>query len=146
MTHQKSLIALLLAGSLAGLAACDRQADRDDAVIVDTDGAAAAAREAADDAMDATRRAADRTAEAASELGDRAGAAMETMDVKAALIADQTVEADEIDVDTNHETKTVVLKGSVPTTAQKDEAETIARAKAPGYAIDNRLLVVPGTR
>lgn len=138
MTHQKPLIALLMAGSLVGLAACDQQPDRDDSVVVDTGSAADDARSAADDAMDSTRRAADATA-------DAAGAAMETMDVKAALIADDTVEADDINVDTNRETKTVVLKGSVPTTAQKDEAEAIARRQAPGYTIDNQLRVVPGT-
>ena len=64
---------------------------------------------------------------------------------KAALIADATVDASDINVDTSHETKTVVLNGSVPTQAQKDKAGTIARAQAPDYTVENRLLVVPGT-
>ncbi|MGE3275743.1 MAG: BON domain-containing protein [Vicinamibacterales bacterium] len=134
MTHPKPLLALLVAGSLAGAVACDRTPEQDTPSMTDQD-SADAARDAADDAIDSTRR-------AAGEIGDRADAAMETMDVKAALIADDTVDADDINVDTNHETKTVVLRGSVPTEAQKDEAERIAREEAPGYRIDNQLTVM----
>ena len=51
------------------------------------------------------------------------------------------VDASNIDVDTNGETKTVVLKGTVATAAQKAAAEKIARDKAEGYSIVNRLEV-----
>ena len=70
-------------------------------------------------------------------------AAIETIDVKSALMADRTVDASHINVDTFHETKTVVLKGSVKTATQRDEAARIAAAEAPSYRIDNQLTVVP---
>jgi osmotically-inducible protein OsmY len=70
-------------------------------------------------------------------------AGVETLDVKSAIIADKTIDAGAIDVDTYADTKTVVLRGSVPTEAQKARAEQIAREHATGYKIDNRLAVVP---
>ena len=69
---------------------------------------------------------------------------LETVDVKTAILADKTIDAGAIDVDTYAEKKLVVLRGSVPTAAQKARAEQIARENAEGYAIDNRLAVVPG--
>jgi len=68
---------------------------------------------------------------------------LETIDVKSALIADKTVDSGAIDVDTYQDKKLVVLRGSVPTEAQKARAEQIARENATGYTIDNRLAVVP---
>ncbi len=70
-------------------------------------------------------------------------AGIETLDVKTAILADKTVDAGAIDVDTYGDTKTVVLRGSVPTQAQKARAEQIAREHATGYKIDNKLAVVP---
>jgi osmotically-inducible protein OsmY len=80
---------------------------------------------------------------AASNAGAAIDAAGETLDVKAALMADATVDASDINVDTYHETKTVVLKGSVPTAAQKTEAGRIAAREAEGYKVDNQLVVKP---
>ena len=73
----------------------------------------------------------------------KAKAGMETVDVKTAILADKTVDAGAIDVDTYADTKTVVLRGSVPSEAQKTRAEQIAREHAPSYRIDNKLAVVP---
>jgi osmotically-inducible protein OsmY len=70
-------------------------------------------------------------------------AGVETMDVKSALIGDGRVDAANINVDTIADTKTVVLKGSVPTAEQKTIAESIARENAKGYTITNELTVVP---
>ena len=70
-------------------------------------------------------------------------AGVETVDVKSAILADKTIDAGAIDVDTYGDTKTVVLRGSVPTEAQKERAEQIARKNAPNYKIDNKLAVVP---
>lgn len=70
-------------------------------------------------------------------------AGVKTMDVKAALIADGRVDAVNVNVDTSASTKTVVLKGSVPTAEQRSMAETIAREQAKGYAVTNNLTVVP---
>ena len=74
---------------------------------------------------------------------ENTAAATETFDVKAALIADGRVDASSINVDTSASTKTVLLKGSVPTAEQKAIAERIAREQAKGYTINNQLTVVP---
>lgn len=74
---------------------------------------------------------------------EKTAAGVETMDVKAALIADGRVDAGNINVDTIASTKTVVLKGSVPTAEQRTMAEAIARDQAKGYTITNNLSVAP---
>lgn len=74
---------------------------------------------------------------------EKTAGGVETMDVKAALIADGRVDAGNINVDTIASTKTVVLKGSVPTAEQKSVAESIARDQAKGYRIENNLTVAP---
>jgi osmotically-inducible protein OsmY len=74
---------------------------------------------------------------------EKTAAATNTVDVKSALIADGRVDASNINVDTSSSTKTVVLKGSVPTLQQKTTAEAIARDKAEGYTINNLLVVTP---
>lgn len=68
---------------------------------------------------------------------------LETVDVKTALLADKTLDAGAIDVDTYADKKVVVLRGSVPTEAQKARAGQIAKENATGYTIENRLAVVP---
>jgi hypothetical protein len=68
---------------------------------------------------------------------------LETIDVKSAILADDTIDADAIDVDTYQDKRLVVLRGSVPTQEQKARAERIARENAKGYTVDNRLAVVP---
>jgi osmotically-inducible protein OsmY len=93
----------------------------------------AAKAEGRDEANDAART--------AGEATSAVDAATETLDVKAALMADSTVDSSDINVDTYHETKTLVLKGSVPTAAQKTEAGRIAAREAEGYKIDNQLVV-----
>jgi osmotically-inducible protein OsmY len=79
----------------------------------------------------------------AENATENTAAGVETMDVKAALIADGRVDAANINVDTIASTKTVVLKGSVPTADQRTVAEQIARDQAKGYQITNNLTVVP---
>ena len=75
------------------------------------------------------------------KAAEKTSAATNTVDVKSALIADGRVDASNINVDTSSSTKTVVLKGSVPTAQQKTTAEAIARDKAEGYTINNQLTV-----
>jgi predicted small secreted protein len=77
------------------------------------------------------------------KVAEKTAAATNTVDVKSALIADGRVDASSINVDTNSSTKTVVLKGSVPTAQQKTTAEAIARDNAEGYTINNLLTVAP---
>jgi osmotically-inducible protein OsmY len=148
-----SLLALTAAGFFAFVGvACDNTAR---GVKQDTANAADAAKDATADAKDkADATAAAAKAEAKDEAADAkraagsAGAAIdaakETVDVKAALMADTTVDASDINVDTFKETKTVVLKGSVPTAAQKAQAGRIAAREADGYKIDNQLVVKAG--
>ena len=68
---------------------------------------------------------------------------LETLDVKTAIIADKTIDSGAIDVDTYADKKVVVIRGSVPSEAQKAKAGEIARQNAKGYTIDNQLAVVP---
>lgn len=133
------LLALTAALSLAmaGIA-CDNTArgvQEDSAEATDkASDATAAARDEADEEADDARR-------TAGNAGSAIDAAGETMDVKTALMNDDLVDASEINVDTFHETKTVVLKGTVPTAAQKTAAERIATREAEGYKIDNQLTI-----
>lgn len=98
-------------------------------------------REAAGAVADTAEKAADKVGDAAGEAGDAIHGAKQTFDVKAALMADTSIDASHIDVDTNGDTRTVTLKGTVPTAAQKAEAERIARDKAEGYTVVNQLTV-----
>jgi hypothetical protein len=75
------------------------------------------------------------------DTGDRASAATETADVKLALSMDKTVDASDINVDTDAATKTVTLKGSVPSAEQRKQAEAIAQREAEGFKVDNQLVV-----
>jgi osmotically-inducible protein OsmY len=87
------------------------------------------------------------TVKGAKQDTEKAAEAMaagaETFDVKAALIADGRVDAGNINVDTVASTKTVVLKGSVPSAEQKAVAERIAREQAKGYNVVNELTIAP---
>jgi len=150
MSLKNGYLAVALLSGLS-LAACSNTAAgaKKDAEI-NSEKAATAADKAEDKAQAAGekaaaegREAAAETKEAAREAGGAVKAAVETIDVKSALMADRTVDASHINVDTFHETKTVVLKGSVKTATQRDEAARIAAAEAPGYRIDNQLTVVP---
>ena len=123
-----------------GAAACDNTAR---GAKQDTAEAKADAKAASADAKaDAKETSAD-VKKATNEAGSAIDAAKETVDVKTALMADASVDASDINVDTFHETKTVVLKGSVPTAAQKTEAGNIATREATGYRVDNQLVVKP---
>jgi osmotically-inducible protein OsmY len=136
--------------ALAGVA-CDNTANgakQDTAEATDSadrtsDAAKAEAKDEAAEARAEGREAKDDARRTAGNAGAAIGAAGETIDVKTALMTDDTVDADDINVDTFHETKTVVLKGSVPTAAQKTAAGKIAAREAEGYKIDNQLTVRP---
>lgn len=80
--------------------------------------------------------------EGAKEVGSEVGATKQTVDVKAALMVDESIDASHIDVHSDAGTKTVTLEGTVPTDAQKAAAERVAREKAEGYKVRNLLTVV----
>ena len=152
---------LVGAASLAVLSvACNNTAD---GVKRDAEENQRAAAQASEEARERADRAGDRTAAATDRAGDRVGeaardtrdtvgttgqqigrstdAAVQTMDVKSALMADKRVDASNINVDTDGATKTVTLKGHVPNASQKSIAARIAEEKAVGYRIKNELLV-----
>jgi len=100
------------------------------------------AEKAGDKTAAGAEKAGEKTEEGAKDAGDALSAAKQTTVVKAALMADKNVDASHIDVDTEAGTKTVMLKGTVPSAAQKTAAERIAKAKvSKGYAVHNMLKV-----
>jgi osmotically-inducible protein OsmY len=100
------------------------------------------AERAGDAAVNASRDASRQGEGVIEETGQAAGAAVQTAKVKAALVADSKVQASGIDVDTSAETRTITLKGHVPSATQKAAAERIAVEKAsPGYTVRNELRV-----
>lgn len=153
MRNATILPALLLAATAMVATACDNTregAERDAEIAAEQsrqagDRAADATADAARDAGAAAREAGDAVADGAAEATDSAASAIEvsttTAQVKSALMADQTVDASNIDVDTDGSRRTVTLRGSVKTAAQKTEAERIARDKAEGFRIVNELTI-----
>ncbi|MGE0813994.1 MAG: BON domain-containing protein [Vicinamibacterales bacterium] len=133
MTKTVALTAVVAALALAP-ACSDRAESR-------TGQAARDAANAAEQAGDAVSEAARNAGAAVMDGGRAAGAAMETMDVKAALVAEPRLHAGDINVDTDHETKTVTLKGRVGTEMEKTLAEDIAAKHASGYRVINALIV-----
>jgi hyperosmotically inducible periplasmic protein len=99
------------------------------------------AREAGNAAERAGDRVAQETKDATRSVGATLDAAAQTMQIKTALIDADNLDAGSIDVDTNGDTKTVTLKGHVPTAAQKTAAERIAKEKAPDYRVVNLIEV-----
>ncbi len=134
MSTTSRIVAALAA--VAVTAACSDRAERA------TDAAARDAGNAAERAGTAAADAAKDAGNAVMDGGRAADAAVETMDVKMALSADTRVDASNINVDTDHVTKTVTLKGRVPSAEQKSVAEDIAKARATGYMVRNALVVV----
>ena len=97
------------------------------------------AREAGNAVERAGDRAADESRQAANSVGGTLDAAAQTMQIKTALIDADDLDAANIDVDTDAATKTVTLKGHVPSAAHKAAAERIAHQKAPDYRVSNML-------
>ncbi len=85
--------------------------------------------------------ASEKVAEAGSEAGEAIGGGVKTADVKTALMADSLVTGSEIDVDTNNDTKTVALTGTVATEAIRARAEQVAKDNATGFTVVNKLVV-----
>ena len=163
----KKMLAVFAAAACAGLAGCDNTAQgvkedakenqakveqqaaeakadtADERAEIKEEGreAGATIKEAGRDVGNAAEKAGDAVAGAAKDVGATVHAGKQTLDVKTALLADTAIDASHIDVDTDENTKTVTLKGSVPNAAQKASAERIARAKAEGYKVKNNLVV-----
>jgi osmotically-inducible protein OsmY len=65
------------------------------------------------------------------------------INVKQALMRDQAVDSTQINVDVDNDARLIVLRGTVPTIAQKAAAERTARAHSSGYAVRNELTIAP---
>jgi osmotically-inducible protein OsmY len=144
MEIRRSTSRVLWATLLAAvLAACQNTAEgvKKDA-RESADKAADAVADVAKKAADAATAAGEKAAEASKQAGAAVAAATNTVDVKAALLADETIDASSIDVDTDARTHTVILKGSVPSAEQKTLAGNVAASKARGYKIVNQLEVI----
>jgi len=79
--------------------------------------------------------------EGAKEVAADVGAGKQTVDIKAALLAAKGIDSSHIEVDTDADTRTVTLKGTVPTAAQRTAAARLARDHAAGFGIRNLLTV-----
>jgi colicin import membrane protein len=117
--------------------ATDAREKASDAIDRAAEATAAAGRAAADAAATAGHAVGD----AAATTGNAVSAGVHTAEIKSALIADKNIDASGINVDTDAKTMTVTLKGRVPSATQKARATDVAKSKAPGYTIDNRLEV-----
>ena len=154
MRRPTGLVTLVFAGfALVATAACDNTAAgaKKDAEIAAEESkrarekAAEATADAAREASDATKRAGEAVAESAADATRDAAVATEaaatTTSVKSALMANKSVDASKIDVDTDSSAKVVTLRGSVKSDAQRASAERIARDKAEGYTVVNELKI-----
>jgi osmotically-inducible protein OsmY len=74
-------------------------------------------------------------------IEDAGATAATTSAVKNAYAGQAGLKGSTINVDTKAEDKTVILRGSVTSQAQKKLAESIAKQKATGYKIVNQLAV-----
>lgn len=97
--------------------------------------------QAADATRDAAGRVAETTRDAAGTAANVGDAAQQTAQIKSALMADASIDASSIDVDTEASTKTVTLKGTVRSAAEKATAARVATDKAPGYRVVDNLEV-----
>ncbi len=87
--------------------------------------------------------AAEKTEQAAEVADTKVDGALQTGEVKSALLADTRVGATDINVDTNEATKTVTLNGTVKTEAEKTLAGEVASSKSTGYTVVNNLTIKP---
>jgi osmotically-inducible protein OsmY len=148
------ILSCIAALAIAAMSACENTAqgvkqDAEQAEEQTRDERAVAkerAQEIGSDVAKATNRAVDAAGEAGEEIAERAGALKETVDVKSALMADPSVDATRIDVNTDYRTRTITLNGYVPTYTERDMAEVIAKGHAEGYRIVNNISVQPRGR
>lgn len=102
---------------------------------------AACSRESQTEAAQATREVGEATARATGVAADKAKDATITAAVNGALVADASLSALRIDVDT-HDGR-VVLSGDAPDAAARERAAQLARGIDGVVGVDNRLTVNP---
>ena len=145
MRHAARLFPVALA--LVVLAACSPRTR--EAMKEDAEEASKKANQQAHELKQDVARGAEKAAAATTDAADAAArgttAASRTLAVKTALLADPTLDASHVDVDSDGATQVVHIKGTVPTEAQKILAAQIAGQKADGWTVSNELVVSAAT-
>ena len=147
------ILTCVAAFAIGGMTACENTARglQQDAAKAEAEtrderaAAAEKAKELGEDAVKAAREFGAAAAEVGDDMVDAASGKKEELDVKAALMADTSIDATRIDVDTNYFTKTVTLKGHVSSHIERDMAEVVTKAHAEGYKVINSLQVTPAS-
>lgn len=147
--HSPFLVSIVVAASVLASAACENTLDgaKKDAKQASEDASRASDRatdradELLNDAQRAAASAGDRAAELAERASERAAIVIRGADIKATLMADPSIDATGIDVDTDARTRMITLNGYVRSEAERDTAAIVAAAQAPGYRVENRLTV-----
>jgi osmotically-inducible protein OsmY len=98
-----------------------------------------AAEEAGGRVAQGAKEVGDKVKTGAKEVASEVGAVGQTVDLRAHLLAARSIDASHIEVNTDAASKTVTLKGTVPTVSQKAAAEKLVREKAEGYKVRNLL-------
>lgn len=91
---------------------------------------------------EATRDLAQDAKQAGNEVADKVGDAVITSSVKAELVKDPSLSALKINVDTA--SGRVILQGSAPNLAARDQAVRLAQGVKGVVSVDNQLKVEPG--
>jgi osmotically-inducible protein OsmY len=138
MKSHKTVLGGLAVMALALAPAC-RNAEQDSRQAAEKVGDKA--KEVGDKVAEGVRDVGAKLKEGAKDAGAGIGAAKQTLDVKAALMGDSSIDSSHIDVSTDADTKTLTLKGTVPSAAQRAAVGKLAKDKAEGYKVSNRLTV-----
>lgn len=73
---------------------------------------------------------------------EAARAAQRTHEVVKTLMAETTLDSSGVQVETDEAAQAVILRGTVPSTRQRELAGRLARDSAPGYTVRNELGIV----
>ena len=125
----------------AGKAADKAAAATKDAASKLGENARDAALKGASAAADAGAKAAVVAGEATQVAAVKAAGLLRTSAIKSALLADQTLDTSDVNIDTDEARKIVVLKGRVRSAREKTAIGRIAAEKAPGYTVQDQLVV-----
>lgn len=88
---------------------------------------------------EATEKAAEAVTSAVQGAGHEIRAKTLALEVKASLMADRRVDASRVHVEADEERRVLILRGTVPSAAQKEVAGSIASGKAADYRVQNLL-------
>ncbi len=137
--------AVLAAFALAGCGKTDTSSSAND-MVKQTEQKAkeigAEASKGVEQVKEASREVAQDAKQASTEVADKVNDAVITSSVKAELVKDPSLSAMKVNVDTA--AGRVVLQGSAPTPAARDQAMRLAMAVKGVVSVDNQLKVEPG--